>query len=92
MEWLKLDLGHFLIWSHLRASMLRVEADRGVGIQYFWLLRCFWIPASAGMTVIFVPRSHAPAWERDQSSMIGIAETVTFRLLGYGIYDIKRVI
>jgi len=21
-----------------------------VGIQYFWIVRCFWIPASAGMT------------------------------------------
>jgi len=24
-----------------------------VGIQYFWLLLYFWIPASAGITVIF---------------------------------------
>ena len=27
------------------------------GIQYFWLLRCFWITASAGMTAIFATKS-----------------------------------
>ena len=40
-----------------------------VGIQYFWLLRRFWIPASAGMTVIFATlhrwQDTSAAWIRD---------------------------